>query len=164
MRLLPILPLVLAIAIPATLLADDDGDANTIHASTVLHEDGTRTVTVTDPEKHTSEAETYDAANKLTQKIVYTLDDQNQQASGIVYNARGQAIFKTSYKRDDLNRINEEDDYSMDDQLIRRFVYDFGPDGKVVRIHAFDAQGNEIPQSDARPDRHGQGSLPNVHQ
>ncbi|HEX4083914.1 MAG TPA: hypothetical protein VHY22_03305 [Chthoniobacteraceae bacterium] len=162
-----LLPLLLALALPAALLAqDDDGsDANAIHASTVLHEDGTRTETVTDPEKHTSEAETYDSGNRLMQKVVYTLDDQNQATSGIVYNAKGQALYKSAYKRDDSNRISEEDDYSMDNQLIRRYVYEFGPNGKVSRIRAFDGQGNELQPvngDQGRPDRHR--SLPYVHQ
>ena len=46
----------------------------------------------------------------------------------------------------------EEDDYTLDDQLIRRFTYDFGPDGKISAIHAYDSQGNELQQSEARKD------------
>jgi hypothetical protein len=144
------------------LLAQDDSTDNAIHAVTTLHPDGTKTVSITDPDKHSCESSTYDGGDKLMQKIVYTLDDNNQPATGIIYNAQNRPVFKCAFKRDETaNRIKEEDDYTMDDQLIRRYVYDFGPDGKVTRIHAFDAQGNELQASDARKDK--RQSLPRVH-
>jgi hypothetical protein len=149
---------------PGLALAQNDssdGTDDTIHALTVYHEDGTKTVTITDPDKHSSEASTYDGRDKLLQKIVYALDDQNQVASGVVYTADNTAIFKTAYKRDDMSRINEEDDFTMEGQLIRKFVYEFGSNGKVVRIRAYDGQGNELQESDAHKDE--RQSMPRVH-
>ena len=143
------------------LFAQDDSAGDAIHASTVYHEDGTRTQTVTDPGKHTSEATTYDAHEKVMQKIVYTLDENDQAETGIIYNGNGAPLYKSSYKHDSMNRISEEDDYSMDDTLIRRFVYHFDTNGKVSGITAYDGQGNEIPSSPARKDRHQ--SAPRVH-
>jgi hypothetical protein len=49
----------------------------------------------------------------------------------------------------------------MTDQLIRRFVYEFGADGKVIRIRAFDSQGNEMQASVAKKDQ--RQSLPRTH-
>jgi hypothetical protein len=162
MRFLPIL-LVIAALIPGFCAAQDDSDNadNAIHAITAIHEDGTYTVTVTDPDKHTSEACTYDAGKKLIEKIDYVLDENNSPVSGTVYTANNTPAFKTVYKHDDFNRISEEDDYTMDGQLIRRFTYDFGADGKVLRVHAFDSQGNELQESDAHQDE--RQSLPRVH-
>jgi hypothetical protein len=143
-------------------LAQDDSTDNAIHAITTLHPDGTKTVSVTDPDKHSCESSIYDAGDKLVQKVVYALDDTNQPVTGIVYNAQNRAMYKATYKHDDTaNRIKEEDDYTMDDQLIRRYVYDFSPDGKVSRIHVFDAQGNEFQATDAKKDQ--RQSLPRVH-
>ncbi len=161
MRLLPLLAAATLAALAPALWAQDDGADNAIHAVTVLHEDGTKTVTITDPDKHSSEATTYDAGGRVTEKIVYGLDESNQIATGVVYTANNVPAFKASYKRDDQNRISEEDDYTMDDQLLRRFVYEFGPDGKLLRIRAFDSQGNEMRQSEARKDE--RQSLPRVH-
>lgn len=151
MRLLPLV-LTLLLGLPAVLCAQDEPD-NAIHAVTVLHDDGTKTVTITDPDKHSSESSTYDAGNRLMQKIIYTLDDNNQPASGVVYNQKNLPIFKAVYKRDDMNRVEEEDDYTLDEVLFRRFTYEFGANGKVVRIRAFDGQGNELQQSAARKDQ-----------
>ena len=156
------LPLALfAVALLPILCPAQDASDDTIHAVTTLHADGTRTVAITNPDTHTSEADTYNAANKLIEKIIYALDDNNQPATGVVYTPDNKPAFKTVYKHDDFSRVTEEDDYTMGDQLIRRFVYELGADGKVIRIRAYDAQGNELQQSDARKDpRH---SLPRVH-
>jgi hypothetical protein len=164
MRSLPLLAaLVCGLAFP--LRAQDDSSGNVpddaIHAITAMNEDGTRTVTLTNPDNHTSEASTYDAAGKLMKKVVYTMDANNQAASGIVYSADNRPVYKAAYKRDGANRISEEDDYTMDDQLIDRFVFEFGPDGRVLRIRGYDAQGNELQQSEARKDR--RQSLPRTH-
>jgi len=156
MRLLPLL-----LALVPILCFAQEGTDNAIHAVTVLHEDGTKTVTITDPEKHSSEASTYTGNDKLLQKVVYALDDDGLPASGIVYTPDNRPFFKTKYKHDSMNRLDEEDDYSMNDQLIRRFVYEFGPNGKVVRIRAYDGQGNELHQTDARKDQ--KQSLPRTH-
>jgi hypothetical protein len=153
--------LLIALAGVSGGLAQDEGSDNAIHAITTLHEDGTKTVTITDPDKRTSEASTYDARDKLIQKIIYALDDNNRPATGVVYAKDNSPVLKTVYKHDDMNRLSEEDDYTMDDQLIRRFVYEFGPNGKVSRIRAFDAQGNELQQSPARKDV--RQSLPRIH-
>ena len=66
MRLL-FLPLLACFAAFCTspLLAQDDSTDNAIHAVTTLHPDGTKTVSVTDPDKHSCESSTYDTRDKL---------------------------------------------------------------------------------------------------
>jgi hypothetical protein len=158
MRFSPlILIAALAAIAPVKCLAQQDdtgtGDANdnAIHAITSLRDDGSKTVTVTDPDKHTSQATTYNTAGHIVEKVVYTLDDNNNPVTGIVYGPDNAAAFKAEYKRDETNRMSEEDDYTLADVLIRRFVYEYDG-GSLKRIHAFDAQGNEMRQSDAVPD------------
>ena len=144
--------LALLICLPAVALCQDDAQDNAIHVTTTLHEDGTKTVTQINPETHTSEASTYDNRDHLRQKIVYTLDERNQPETGVVYTAANVPVFKAAYTRDNLGRVTEEVDSTMTDQLMRRFVYEFGPDGKVSRIRAFDANGVEMQQTEARKD------------
>jgi len=154
MRLLPFL---LAIAALTPLLSraqDDSSSDNAVHAVTALHEDGSYTVTLSDNDKHSSESSTYDAAKHLIEKVVYTLDEDNKPLSGLVYGPDNAVAFKAVYKHDDFKRITEEDDYTLADQLIRRFTYDFGSDGAVIRVHAYDSQGNELSQSGAIKDQH----------
>jgi hypothetical protein len=163
MRLL-VIPALVAL-LPGICAAQDDSQDgstdNTIHAITALNDDGSKTVTITDPDNHSSESSTYDAANKLIEKVVYTLDENSNPVTGTVFGPDNTAVFKATYKHDDYNRITEEDDYTLDGQFMRRFTYDFGSDGKLKQIHAFDSQGNELHQSDAAPDEHS--SPPLIH-
>jgi hypothetical protein len=148
------LPIILAIAalLPGLCAAQDDSTDNAIHAITALHDDGSKTVTITDPDKHSSEASTYDARDHLIEKVVYVLDENNLPVSGTVSGPDGAPAFKAVYKHDDFNRISEEDDYTLDNQLLRRFTYEFGPDGKLRKIHGYDSQGNELHQTDSHQD------------
>jgi len=154
--------------VPAICAAQDDstssssdGQDNAIHAITTIHDDGSYTVTVTDPDKHSTEATTYNAAKRVIERIEYMLDENNVLVSGTVYGPDNAPAFKTTYKHDDSSRISEEDDYTLDDQLIRRFTYEYGADGKMLRVHAYDSQGNELHENDAQPDE--RQSLPRTH-
>jgi len=164
------LPLAVAALLPCLCSAQDDasdnnnnGSDDTIHAVTAIHEDGSKTVTVTDPDKHSSEATTYNAADKVIEKIVYALDENNTPVSGTVYGPDNAAAFKAVYKHDDFNRITEEDDFTLDGQLMRRFTYEFGPDGKLLKIHAYDSQGNELREDDDQAVRDQHQIPPRVH-
>lgn len=140
----------LAVLLPGLGLAQDDTPA--IKVTTTLHDDGSRTVIKLDAGQHTSDSTTYTAGDKVQQRIVYVLDEENQPVSGKVYAANGAVVFTSVYQHDGQNRITEEADYTPAGQLMRRFVYEFGSTGKVSRIRAFDAQGNELRASNATPD------------
>jgi hypothetical protein len=155
-----LLPALLLLAALPVGRAQDDITDNAVRATTAFNNDGTKTVTVTNPDTHSSEASTYTGNNKLMQRIVYVLDDSNLPASGTVYNAANHPMYKATYKRDAMNRVGEEDDYSMTDQLIVRYVFEFDGNGKVARIRAYDPQGNEISSNGARKDV--KQSLPRV--
>ena len=97
----------------------------------------------------------------MIEKIDYNLDENNVLVSGTVYGADNAPAFKTTYKHDDSSRISEEDDFTLDDQLLRRFTYEYGADGKLLRVHAYDSQGNELHENDAQPDE--RQSMPRIH-
>src|SRR5581483_8443158 len=104
------------ILLPLVCAAQDE-QSSAIKVTTTLHEDGSKTVTKLDPDQHTSEATTFNSADKMQQRIVYDLDDQNQATAGKVYAANGTLLLKCVYKRDSSNRVYEEDDYTPDDKL-----------------------------------------------
>lgn len=117
---------------------------NTIRVTTTLHADGTRTVMQTDPEKHAAECSDYDHANKLLKKIVFDLDEQGQTIGGAVFSSKGVLVAKMQYKRDAMNRVSEVTTYTPDDRLTGRLVYHYDSNNRVVKIDAFDANGNAI--------------------
>ena len=132
--------LVASLALVAGVFAQD----GEIKVTATLHPDGGKTITRTDMDARQSVAETYDAGNKLTQKIVYSIGENGQADKGIVYAPNGTALMKSEYRRDQSGRVREEINYAMDGSLIRRFVYEFDARGKVAKIRAFDANGNEL--------------------
>lgn len=129
----------------ASVHAQDSGGG--IRVTTTMHEDGTRTVLTTNSDDHTSESVTYGPKDKVLQRIVYILNEDNVPESGIVYTPTGQIAFKAVYKRDGSNRVIEEIDSNPDGAMLRRFVYEYGANGKVSRIRAYDAAGNEMRQT-----------------
>src|SRR5438874_7616034 len=80
-------------------LAQDEG-GGTIKVTTRLLPDGSKSVLKTNIEEHTMESLTYDTSDKLKQRIVYMLDEQDQPMSGIVYAPNGQPAYKATYKHD----------------------------------------------------------------
>lgn len=124
-----------------------------IKATTTLHPDGTQTTMVVDPEKRTAEETTRTTKGQVIQKKIHALDDQNQPIGTITYDAKGNVLYRSSYKRDGAGRIDEVTVTNNDGQLQRRLVYTFGANNKVARVDEYDAAGRLIVQ----PRRQGPG-------
>jgi hypothetical protein len=115
------------------------GDA--IKATTTVHSDGTRSTLLVNPEAQSAEETFFDGAGKITQKIVYPLDAQNQPIGAINYNAKGAVVAKSSYQRDAQGRIGEETITSATGQFLRRRVYSYNGQNKILRVDEYDANG-----------------------
>jgi hypothetical protein len=128
-----------------------------IKVAITTHGDGTRTSTVTDPEKHTTEETLTDHAGKTIRKTIYKLDDRNQPTGATVYESKGRILYTSAYQRDGADRIAEEVITSPAGQLLRRRVYSYGAKNKVARVDEFDGAGNLLippqKQSPGRPDK-----------
>lgn len=133
------------------------GDA--IKATTTVHADGSRSTLVVNPELQSAEETFYDTAGKVTRKIVYPLDGQNQPIGAINYDPKGAIIAKSSYVRDEFGRISEETITSAAGQFLRRRLYSYGPTNKISRVDEYDPNGVLIVQpkraatSQAVPDK-----------
>lgn len=135
--------LALALSLLAASLAHAQltkGDA--IKATTTVNEDGTRKTLVVNPEEQSAEETYFDAAGKVAQRIVYPLDGRNQPLGAITYNAKGQIVAKSSYKRDESGRIGEETITNAAGQFLRRRVYSYSTQNKISRVDEYDANGN----------------------
>jgi hypothetical protein len=147
--LLPALLTVVLAAWPAR--AQSNG---VLRATTTLHPDGTRTVSIVDPDKHSSEETDQDANGKILRKTTYLLDDRSQAFGSITYDAKGVILYRTSYRRDNMGRIDEESITTAAGQPLRRRVYTYGAGNKVTNIEEFDANGNPVvPPRAARADK-----------
>jgi len=124
-----------------------------VKVSIVIHEDGTKTVTKLDPEQHSSEETTYGMKERVLKRVVYALDENNLAQSAVVFNSKGAPERKLVFKYDPLSRLAEEQDYNLQDELLLRFVYEYGKSGKLLRIRAYDANGKEQTSATSAPQR-----------
>jgi len=129
--------------------AQDSG----VKVSIMVHDDGSKTVTKIDPEKHTQEESTFSLNEKLQKRIVFTIDENKVALSGLVFTPTGKPVRKMVYKYDALNRLSEEQDFTPDDKYIGKFVYEYNAKGKLVKIRGYDASGTEVNGSAGRPDK-----------
>jgi len=125
-----------------------------IKATTTVHADGTRSTLLVNPEAQSAEETYYDTGGKVTQKIVYPLDGQNQPIGAITYNAKGAVVAKSSYVRDGSGRIGEETITSANGQFLRKRIYSYSTANKISRVDEYDANGVLIvPPRAAVPDK-----------
>jgi hypothetical protein len=120
-------------------------DDNAIRVSTVLHPDGSRTVTRFDPAKRTTESSRYNG-EKLVQRTVFKLNFLNQPESGLVYNAKNVLVHRIKIVRDESGRVKEEIRNTPGGKFLARLVYRYDAKGRVRKIDAFDAQGKRLKQ------------------
>ena len=130
----------------------------TIKATATMHPDGTRSTTVTDPDKRTTEETWLDASGKTLRRIVYPLDERDMPAGANVFDKNGKLTYKSTYTRDSADRIGDETIYSANGQMLRRRVYQYDARNKISGVEEYDAKGTLIPRavektSPARPDK-----------
>lgn len=140
------LALLSASLVCAVSLASAQENYGTIKVTTRLHEDGTKSTTITDPEKHTAEETFVNAANKVIRKITYLLGDNDVSIGAIFYDAKGNVTYKASYVRDGANRITETSFSSADGKYLgkRVFVYTGGNGTAATQVVDYDANGQQI--------------------
>ncbi len=143
MKSLPFLFACLLLAAPWARAQNDS--FGTIRATVKLRPDGSKSTTITDPDKHTAEETISNAAGKMVSKTTYILGENDVAESAIFYNAKGEIIYKASYKRDVVGNVTETAFASPDDQYLGKRVFVYGPDGKASQVIDYDANGQVIP-------------------
>ena len=119
-------------------------DGATIHATSRLYDDGTRSNTVVDAEKRTAEETLEDARGKILRKVTYLMDEQNQYIGSMTYDPKGTLVFRTAYKYDSAGRVEEETISGPDGTFLRRRVYAYGAQNKLTNVTEYDASGQKI--------------------
>lgn len=143
MKSLAFLPVLIVFAVSVASAQENYG---TIKVTTRLHEDGTKSTTILDPEKHTAEETFVNAANKVVKKITYLLGENDVSIGAIFYDAKGNVTYKASYVRDGANRITETTFSSADGKYLgkRVFVYAGGNGTAATQVVDYDASGQQI--------------------
>jgi hypothetical protein len=124
-----------------------------IWSQTILHPDGSRTVSKKDLESKVINQETFNASGTLVMKRVYQLDAAGKEQRGFVFDGYNQLIYRIGYIYDEIDRLKEEVLFNTRGQVVRRQIYEYNRVGQVIRpVKAFTFEG-AIPQNALQPDQ-----------
>jgi hypothetical protein len=140
-----------ALLASAAAAPGQDAAGNVVKVTTTLHPDGTRTITKLDAVEHTSESSRY-SGERLLQRTVFKLNEQNQPESGDFFDGKGTLVHKLKFVRDESGRVSEEIRFTPDDRFVVRYVYRYDATGRVLKMDGYDADGNPLPTGPARRD------------
>lgn len=134
---------------PSSSISSESGplpppDLSLNKASTVIHPDDSKTVTVFDAEKKQSDVTYFNPDGSWRAHIIYTLDDQDRVKFGQFLNQNGIPGVRALYRYDENNRVIEERHFARDGNLVRRMTYEYGLTGRVMKTIAFDREGNVV--------------------
>jgi hypothetical protein len=130
-----------ALAVPASFGQDAYG---TIRVTVKRLPDGGQMTTKTDPDKHTMEEITSDAANKVLKKTTYLLGDNNLPTEAIFCDAKGNILYKTTYQRDGVGHVIEADFSAADDTFLGKRIFVYGANGQPTQVTDYDANGQMV--------------------
>lgn len=119
-------------------------DLSLTRASTILHDDDSKTVTLYDSEKKQSDVKYYNPNGTWRAHILYTLGDDGKIKAGQFFNRAGKPTVRSRYRYDDSERVTEENHYDQTGKLIRRMTYEYGFSDRVMKTVAYDSQGNVL--------------------
>ena len=139
--------LVLAISLFAALLAGAQDD--TIRVTIKTRGDGSKSTTITDPEKRTATETVTDAGGKVRQKTTYLLGERDLAVGAIFYDAKDKVVYKATYTRDPSGNVTEAAFTAPDDRYLGKRVFIYGADGHATQVIDYDANGQVIPQAQA---------------
>ncbi|HEX8372736.1 MAG TPA: hypothetical protein VF585_08155 [Chthoniobacterales bacterium] len=119
-------------------------DLSLTRASTILHPDETKTVTLYDSEKRESNVRYFNSDGSWRAHVIYTLDEDGKIKSGQFLDQKEKPGVRSLYRYGDSDRIVEETHYDTAGTLVRRMVYEYGLTDRVMKTVAYDPQGNVL--------------------
>ena len=119
-------------------------DLNLTRASTIIHPDETKTVTLYDATKRQSDVRYFNSNGSWRAHIIYSLDPNGKIKSGLFLDQKEKPGVRSLYRYDDSDRVVEETHYNQAGTLVRRMVYEYGLTDRVLKTVAYDAQSNVI--------------------
>lgn len=124
-----------------------------IWSRTILHPDGSRTVSKKDTNAKVINQETLNASGQLVMKRVYQLDAEGKEQRGFVFDGSNQLIYRIGFFYDEIGRLKEEALYNTLGQVVRRQIYEYDRVGNLKRpVKAFSFAG-AVPANSVSPDR-----------
>ena len=138
----------------------------------IMHKDGTRTLSRQDNSINELQEVTFDRKNILVVRKIFRIDAIGRALSGQVYDGSNELLGRYEYGFDSYGRMIEERMFNDRQQVVRRMLYSYDSQGKQKRPDAFTfdpgkpnakprrVDPDSVPRSIATPNING-GSLAN---
>jgi len=125
-----LLSAVLSTAAPAAQRVREyrEGD---VWVRTVLHDNGTRTVSKKDINTKQMEKKVLNAEDVLVARSIFQIDSEGNFQRGQIFNGRGQLMYVSEFIYDDYGRLMEERVSDGNRRPVRRLVYKYDAFGKA---------------------------------
>lgn len=119
-----------------------------IEARALLHQDGTRTDSIKDLNKHEITETMFSANNVVIAKKKFLLNAKGDPTQGVIYDGADNLIARVQFFFDDLGRVAEERCMNTQGEIFRRVIHRYDANGKALST---DAHNYAVKSSNMRP-------------
>jgi hypothetical protein len=120
----------LAICLTLTVHGTASAQANSIvSGKTILHTDGTRTESVSDPNTGELEQKTFDANGVLILRRLYRLNERSLPVMGNIYDGAGNLVARAQTYFDSFGRMKEERLSNLQGEVFQQIVHEYDSKG-----------------------------------
>lgn len=119
----------LSLAVASPLAAQLDS----VTGKTIIHSDGTRTESVSDPNTRQMEQKTFDANNVLILRRHYQLNEKGQPVMGNIYDGAGNLVARSQSVLDSFGRLQEERLSNLQGEVYQQIIHEYDTQGKAKK-------------------------------
>ena len=123
-------------AILLTLTAQENALAqsgNIVVGKTIMHPDGTKTESVSDPNTGEMEQKTFDANGVLLLRRLYRLNEKSLPVMGNIYDGSDNLIARTQSYFDAFGRMQEERLSNLQGEVFQQVIHEYDEKGKAKK-------------------------------
>jgi hypothetical protein len=101
-----------------------------VHGKTIIHPDGTKTESVTDPNTRQLEQKTLDVNGVLILRRLYQLNERGLPVMGNIYDGSGQPVARSQSFFDSFGRLQEERLSNLNGEVFQRLLHEYDNKGQ----------------------------------
>ena len=149
------------VTFPSGIVAQD----GIVVGKTIIHPDGTKTESVSDPNTRQMEQKTFDTNGVLVLRRLYQLNERGLPMMGNIYDGAGNLVARAQSYFDPFGRLQEERLSNLQGEVFQQVVHEYDDKGKAkkpkvinykvssptMRPAMLDFTGYQQPQGGANP-------------
>ena len=109
------------------------GQYANVTGKTIIHADGTRTESVSDPNTRQMEQKTFDANNILILRRHYQLNERGLPVMGNVYDGSGNLLARSQSVLDSFGRLQEERLSNLQGEVFQQVIHEYDEKGNAKK-------------------------------